>query len=66
VVRHHTRAVLGSATRPMQRADLERKCLPLLVPTLGTRRARALIDAAWDIERMPDVRALARLLAPSR
>jgi hypothetical protein len=50
----------------MQRADLERKCLPLLVPTLGTRRARALIDAAWDIERMPDVRALARLLAPSR
>ncbi len=66
VVRHHTRAVLGSATRPMQRADLERKCLPLLAPTLGTRRARALIDAAWDIERMPDVRALARLLAPSR
>ena len=66
VVRHHTRAVLGSATRPMQRADLERKCLPLLAPTLGARRARALVDAVWDIERMADVRSLARLLAPAR
>ncbi|MFN9154924.1 MAG: hypothetical protein ACK5WE_15380, partial [bacterium] len=63
VVRHHTRAVLGSATRPMDRADLERKCHPLLEPALGARRATSLIDAIWTIDRLPDVRALRRLLS---
>ena len=63
VVRHHTRAVLGSATRPMVRADLERKCVPLLQPALGKRRAAALVDAIWTIDRLPDVRALRRLLS---
>ena len=63
VVRHHTRAVLGSATRPMVRADLERKCGPLLQPALGKRRAAALVDAIWTIDRLPDVRALRRLLS---
>ncbi|MBC7782120.1 MAG: MmgE/PrpD family protein [Proteobacteria bacterium] len=65
VVRHHTRAVLGSATRPMTRADLERKCLPLLEPGLGARRARGLIDAVWRIDRLDDVRGLRRFLAVS-
>jgi 2-methylcitrate dehydratase PrpD len=63
VVRHHTRAVLGSATRPMDRADIERKCRPLLEPALGARRAGALVDAIWSIDRLPDVRALRRLLS---
>jgi len=63
VVRHHTRAVLGSATRPMDRADLERKCRPLLAPGLGKRRAQALIDAVWQIDQLPDVRGLRRLLS---
>lgn len=63
VVRHHTRAVLGSATRPMDRADIERKCRPLLEPTLGARRASALVDAIWSIDRLPDVRSLRRLLS---
>jgi 2-methylcitrate dehydratase PrpD len=62
VVRHHTRAVLGSATRPMDRADIERKCRPLLEPSLGKRKAQALIDAVWKIDRLPDVRALRKLL----
>jgi 2-methylcitrate dehydratase PrpD len=63
VVRHHTRAVLGSATRPMDRADIERKCRPLLEPALGARRAGALVDAIWSIDRLPDVRSLRRLLS---
>jgi 2-methylcitrate dehydratase PrpD len=61
-VRHHTRAVLGSATRPMIRADIERKCLPLLAPALGARRAQAVIDAVWRIDRTADLRPMFRLL----
>ncbi len=60
--RHHTRAVLGSATRPMNRADLERKCRPLLAPALGARRAQALIAAVWRLDRVADLRPLFGLL----
>jgi hypothetical protein len=47
----------------MDRADIERKCRPLLEPALGARRAGALVDAIWSIDRLPDVRALRRLLS---
>ena len=35
----------------------------LLQPALGKRRAAALVDAIWTIDRLPDVRALRRLLS---
>jgi hypothetical protein len=47
----------------MDRADLDRKCRPLLEPALGKRRAAALVDAIWTVDRLPDVRALRRLLS---
>jgi hypothetical protein len=36
----------------------------LLAPALGAQRARQLIAAIWNIERMPDLRQLHSLLRP--
>ena len=59
---YHTKAVRGSATNPMSRADVEGKCRDLLVPVLGKRRAERLIQAVWNLERVADVRKLRPLL----
>jgi 2-methylcitrate dehydratase PrpD len=61
---HHTQAVRGSATNPMTREDVAAKARGLLAPTLGAHRARQLIEAIWNIERMPDLRQLHSLLRP--
>jgi len=61
-LRHHTRAVRGTATNPMPREEIAAKSEDLLLPVLGPRRTRALIDTIWHIERVKDVRALRRLL----
>jgi 2-methylcitrate dehydratase PrpD len=62
-LRHHTRAVRGSATNPMTRDDVAAKARGLLAPTLGARRAGRLIDTIWTIENVKDVRQLRRLLS---
>ncbi len=56
--RHHTKAVRGTAANPMPREEVEAKSLDLLVPVLGARRARKLVDTVWRIERVADMRAL--------
>jgi hypothetical protein len=63
-LQYHTRAVRGSATNPMTREDVAGKARGLLAPTLGARRAKQLIDAIWNIERMPDLQQLHTLLRP--
>lgn len=65
VLRHHTRAVRGSATNPMAREEVGAKALGLLAPTLGRARAQRLIDTVWQLEKVTDVRALRPLLQPS-
>jgi hypothetical protein len=55
---YHTKAVRGSATNPMSREEVAAKCRDLFTPVLGKRRAEALIQAVWNIERIADVRAL--------
>ncbi|MDA0256939.1 MAG: MmgE/PrpD family protein, partial [Chloroflexi bacterium] len=40
---HRTRAVRGTADSPMERAEVEAKCLDLLAPVLGAERAGALV-----------------------
>ena len=62
-LRHHTKAVRGTATNPMPRDEVAVKSRDLLVPVLGVRRAAKLIDTVWHIERVTDVRALRRLLS---
>ena len=61
-LRHHTRAVRGTAQNPMTRADVDEKCYQLMAPSLGRKRARALCDAVWSLERVKDVRKLRPLL----
>ena len=59
---HHTRAVRGTVQNPMTRDDVDQKCYCLMAPNLGKKRARALCDAVWNIERLKDVRELRSLL----
>ena len=61
-LRHHTKAVLGTAANPMSREQVAAKSRDLLVPVVGARRAESLIKAVWEIESVADVRKLRRLL----
>ena len=61
-LRHHTRAVRGTAANPMPREEVAAKARDLLVPLLGARRSEKLIDAVWNIEHLRDARALRPLL----
>jgi 2-methylcitrate dehydratase PrpD len=64
--KYHTRAVRGSATNPMNRAEVAVKCRDLLVPVLGGRKTEQLIDRIWNIEGSGDMRDLRRLLSPGK
>ena len=61
-LRHHTKAVRGTAANPMPRDEVAAKSLDLLAPVLGARRAERLIEAVWRIERMQNLRELRPLL----
>jgi 2-methylcitrate dehydratase PrpD len=61
-LRHHTTDVRGTPANPMSRDEVEEKCAGLLGPVLGKERARRLIDAAWGLEAVRDVRTLRPLL----
>jgi len=62
-LRHHTRAVRGTAQNPMTRAEVAEKCMDLMAPVLETRRAQALCNTIWNIGRLADTRSLRPLLA---
>ena len=61
-LRHHTKAVRGSAENPMTRAEVDEKSFDLMVPVIGKARARKLCDAIWKLEKVKDVRSLRPLL----
>ncbi|MGE0558006.1 MAG: MmgE/PrpD family protein [Burkholderiales bacterium] len=61
-LRHHTKAVRGTAANPMPRSEVEAKARDLLLPVIGARRTSRLIDAVWNIERLRDARAFRSLL----
>jgi 2-methylcitrate dehydratase PrpD len=61
-VRHHTKAVLGTAANPMSREQVAAKSRDLLVPVIGSRRTEQLIEAVWTLEALTDVRKLRRWL----
>jgi len=61
-LRHHTKAVRGTAQNPMTRAEVDEKCYHLLAPVLGKARARKLVDTVWRLENVKDVRSLRALL----
>ena len=57
-LRHQTMAAKGSFENPLARAEEEEKALDLIEPVLGRGRARKLLDALWNIDRLRNVRAL--------
>jgi 2-methylcitrate dehydratase PrpD len=61
-LRHHTKAVRGTAQNPMTREEVDEKAWHLMAPILGKARARKLCDAVWAIERLRDARVLRPLL----
>jgi len=61
-LRHHTKAVRGTAQNPMTRAEVDEKACHLMAPILGSARARKLCDAVWAIEALSNMRKLRPLL----
>lgn len=61
LLKHQTMAAKGSFENPLTRSEEEEKALDLLLPVLGEARSRRLLDALWNFEKIPDVRALRRL-----
>jgi 2-methylcitrate dehydratase PrpD len=59
---HHTKAVSGTAEKPMTRKEVEEKCYDLIAPVTGKSRAGKLCQAVWHLEQLRDVRALRPLL----
>jgi hypothetical protein len=46
----------------MTREDEDAKALDLLAPVLGVKRARSVIEAVWNLEKLKDARALGKLV----
>ena len=61
-LRHHTKAVRGTAQNPMARAEVDEKAYHLVAPILGKARARKLCDTVWTLERVSNMRNLRPLL----
>jgi 2-methylcitrate dehydratase PrpD len=61
-LRHHTKAVRGTAENPMTRAEVDAKSYDLVAPAMGKTRTRRLCDQIWQLEKLPDVRKLRPLL----
>ena len=64
-LKHHTEVVRGAWQNPMTRQDVDDKCLPLMAPVLGRRRARTLLDRIWALDGVADIRSLRKLLQPA-
>jgi 2-methylcitrate dehydratase PrpD len=61
-LKHHTKAVRGSAENPMRRAEVDEKSFDLMAPVIGKPRARKLCDAIWKLDKVKDIRSLRPLL----
>jgi 2-methylcitrate dehydratase PrpD len=61
-LRHHTKAVRGTAKNRMNRREVDDKCYSLIAPVLGAKRARSLVDAIWNVDQLDNVRKLRPLL----
>jgi 2-methylcitrate dehydratase PrpD len=61
-LRHHVKAVRGTAENPMTRAEVDAKSYDLVAPVLGKPRARKLCEAVWALEKTDDMCKLRPLL----
>jgi 2-methylcitrate dehydratase PrpD len=58
IIERNIAHAIGSITRPMTDADLERKFYDLAGDVLGATKTRALIDLCWTVGELADVAAL--------
>jgi len=65
-LRHHMKAVRGTAENPMARAEVDAKAYDLIAPVFGKARARRLCDALWSLDTVADIRQLRPLLKEKR
>src|SRR5436189_3063249 len=65
-LRHHMKAVRGTAENPMTRAEVDAKAYDLIAPVFGKTRARRLCDAVWNLDKLADVRKMRTLLKEDR
>ena len=63
VLMKRLRECIGSKGRPMTDTDISAKFEGLAREVLSVERTRALIDAAWRLESLPDASVVARLAA---
>ncbi len=61
VYTHQTLSAKGGFDNPLTREQEQEKALDLMGPVLGKTRARALISALFEIDRIKDVRELRKL-----
>ncbi len=61
-LRHHTEHVRGTAHNPMTRAEVDEKCYNLMARILGPKRAHALCDTVWNLDKIKNMRTLRLLL----
>lgn len=64
-LRHHMKAVRGTAENPMTRAEVDAKAYDLIWPIAGRSRARRLCDMVWGLEKLGNTRKLRPLLRGS-
>ena len=61
-LRHHTKAVHGSAANPMNRQDVAAKAEGLMTPILGLDKTKALVAFIWGLERVTDISVIRSML----
>jgi 2-methylcitrate dehydratase PrpD len=61
----YTRDVKGTPNNPMNRAELDRKCIDLMSPILGISQSQTICETVWDLETCASARDFVALLQPS-
>ncbi|MXQ14364.1 MmgE/PrpD family protein [Microvirga makkahensis] len=61
-LRHHAQAVRGTPENPMDRGEIEAKALDLIIPIIGSDRAKAMVEAVTHLEDVQRIRNLRELL----
>jgi 2-methylcitrate dehydratase PrpD len=61
-LRHHAKAVRGTPDNPMTSQEIEDKALDLIAPITDRERAKKLVAAVGQLDKLPSVRELRALL----
>jgi 2-methylcitrate dehydratase PrpD len=60
----YTRDVKGTPNNPMNRLELDRKCIDLISPILGLNQSELICKAVWELETFTSARDFVALLNP--